>query len=104
MKNPFGKVHKSNPFNRGDFWSVNTAEGQPFTFGLSEEKADFLVAAINNYETTEKFITGWDGHYCNCRINTERTAEEQPEPYCDCGYSNARLKILAILDEKEGEK
>jgi len=79
-------------------FAINVVDGKPKSkacdCGYDQALAEVKKQEAAN-ERLKAFIKDWpDGHTPGCLMNLERTSEEQPEPYCDCGYTKAKRQAL----------
>jgi len=92
-------------FEEAPNWEHNlSANGHALSIDLENckrlgEALNQALAEVKKQEAANErlkaFIEDWpDGHTPGCLMNLERTSEEQPEPYCDCGYTKAKRQAL----------
>jgi len=102
-------------FEEAPNWEHNlSANGHALSIDLENckrlgEALNQALAEVKKQEAANErlkaFIEDWpDGHTPGCLMNLERTSEEQPEPYCDCGYEveNQRLKEEILSEYLRG--
>lgn len=115
MKNPFGEVHKKELV--GWYLVVDTDDIAIIHEPFCESEADFLVAAINGFEATEKEIAGQQAEierlnkthrviiceFCGDyqeynETNREEVARQMREHYKSC-QKNPLVKQIAAQQE-----
>ncbi len=75
MKCPYNMPLETYYGQLSKMWLVEDAEGKVLFFDLTEAKADYIVTAINAYDSMKEFIENTDNtesyrEWCNCNKET----------------------------------